>query len=86
MVELLKQPQYQPMDVIDQVVSIFAGSTGLFDDVEVKKVSDMERKMLEYLKAKKSELLEELRRKGKMDEDLKKNLTDAIRQFKAMQG
>ncbi|OPZ95319.1 MAG: ATP synthase subunit alpha [Planctomycetes bacterium ADurb.Bin412] len=86
MVELLKQPQYQPMDVIDQVVSIFAGSTGLFDDVEVKKISEMERKMHEYLKAKKSELLEELRRKGKMDEDLKKNLTDAIRQFKAMQG
>jgi len=86
MVELLKQPQYQPMDVIDQVVSIFAGSTGLFDDVEVKKVAEMEQKMLEYLKANKSDLLEILRSKGKMDDEIKKNLTEAIRQFKALQG
>jgi len=86
MVELLKQPQYQPMDVIDQVVSIFAGSTGLFNDVEVKKVAEMEQKMLEYLKANKSDLLEILRSKGKMDDEIKKNLTEAIRQFKALQG
>src|SRR6202008_2595830 len=39
MVELLKQPQYQPMDVVDQVMSIYAGSEGYLDDVPVKEVS-----------------------------------------------
>ena len=39
MVELLKQPQYQPMGVFEQIVSIFAGSSGLLDDVDVKEIA-----------------------------------------------
>ncbi len=46
MVELLKQPQYQPMDVVDQVMSIYAGSEGFLDDVPVKEVSRWEAEFL----------------------------------------
>ena len=45
MVELLKQPQYQPMDVVDQVMSIYAGTEGYLDDVPVKEVSRWEARV-----------------------------------------
>jgi len=83
-VELLKQPQYQPMDVIDQVISIFAGTSGLFDDIELAKISDFEKKLHEYLKASRSQLLEELRNKRRMDDDFRKRLGKAIKEFKEL--
>jgi F-type H+-transporting ATPase subunit alpha len=50
MVELLKQPQYVPMNVIDQVVSIFAASKGLMDDIPVANVREFESGLIEYMK------------------------------------
>jgi len=82
MVELLKQPQYQPMDVTDQIVSIFAGSTGMLDDIELKDVAEFEKQMHKHLKAHKEELLAELRNKKELNDDLKKRLIDAINKFK----
>ena len=52
MAELLKQGQFVPMDVIDQCISIFAGSRGFLDDVELPRVSDFERDLLEYFRGK----------------------------------
>ena len=49
MVELLKQQQYAPMTVTDQVISIFAASNGFMDDVDVANVSDFETKLLEFM-------------------------------------
>src|SRR5690606_15173933 len=46
MVELLKQPQYQPYETVDQVISIFAGTKGYLDDVPVKQVPAFEKAML----------------------------------------
>ena len=82
MVELLKQPQYQPMDVTDQIVSIFAGSTGMLDDIELKDVAEFEKQMHKHLKAHKEELLAELRNKKELNDDLKKRFIDAINKFK----
>ncbi len=82
MIELLKQPQYQPMAVYDQVVSIFAGVSGLLDNIEVRRVAEFEAKMHEYLKTQHAELLSELREKETFDDDLKSRLIDAIKQFK----
>ena len=82
MVELLKQPQYVPMEVFDQVVSIFAGASGLMDDVKLNQVAEFETQMHEYLKTNQSELLAELRSKADMDDEFKKRLTDAIKAFK----
>jgi len=82
MVELLKQPQYQPMEVYDQVVSIFAGTNGLLDDIELGDICEFEKQMLVYLKEKHSELLTELRSKGKMDDQLRDALGQAIVGFR----
>jgi len=83
MIELLKQPQYQPMDAFDQVISIFAGIKGLLDDVEPEEVSAFEREMHAYLKEHHGELLSELHSKGDMDDDMKQRITTAINKFKA---
>jgi F-type H+-transporting ATPase subunit alpha len=82
MVEVLKQPQYQPMHVIDQVISVYAGSTGLLDDVELKAVPEFEKQMHEYLKRNNEEMVAELRDKKELDDDLKQRLTEAISKFK----
>ena len=56
MVELLKQGQYKPFDVIDQCISIFAASKGFLDDVAIPAVSKFETGMLEYFKTQKADL------------------------------
>ena len=60
MVELLKQPQYVPMDVIDQVLQIFAGSNGFLDDLELEQVEDFSRDMVEYFKTQANDVRGEL--------------------------
>ncbi len=56
MVELLKQPQYQPMQAIDQVMSIFAGSEGFLDDIPVKEVPKFEKAFLSFIRDQKPDL------------------------------
>jgi F-type H+/Na+-transporting ATPase subunit alpha len=60
MVELLKQGQYRPYDVIDQCISIFAGSKGFLDDVPVPAVAKFEAGLLEYFKTQKKDLRDKL--------------------------
>ena len=60
LVELLKQGQYQPMDVVDQVISIFAGTKGLFDSIPTNKVRDIEKNLLEYIHSSHADLLKEI--------------------------
>ena len=81
MVELLKQPQYKPMAIISQVISIFAGTAGLLDKVPVNRVSEFEEKMHEYLKANNAEVIAELEQKKEFSDELKEKLTEAIRAF-----
>ena len=60
MVELLKQPQYQPMDVVDQVMSIYAGSEGYLDDVPVKEVPRWETEFLTFMRDQKTAVRDRL--------------------------
>jgi F-type H+-transporting ATPase subunit alpha len=83
MVELLKQPQYKPMDVVDQVMSIFAGSEGFLDDVPVKDVSRWETEFHEYIRDKKPKIREALRSEKKMTDAIAADLKAAISDFKA---
>ncbi|TPG58993.1 F0F1 ATP synthase subunit alpha [Roseomonas nepalensis] len=64
--ELLKQPQYAPVPVEEQVVSIFAGTRGYLDKVPVNQVGEFERRMLGELKAAKPEILESIRTSGQI--------------------
>ena len=84
MVELLKQPQYQPLDVALQVVSVFAGTKGHCDDVEVRHIRAFESDLHSWLKAERSALLDDVR-KAKKKEDMAKtddDLTAALEAFK----
>ncbi len=82
MTELLKQNQYAPMDVIDQVISIFAGSNGFLDSIPVDKVLEFERQMLQDIHTNHSDIFDTLKKDGKISDEMKTALKKAIGQFK----
>ncbi len=82
MVELLKQPQYVPMDVIDQVISIYAGTKGYLDDITNAEVPAFEKAMLEYMHGSGKPVRDELEQLKKFDGDLEDRLKDALTSFK----
>ncbi|OAN33281.1 F0F1 ATP synthase subunit alpha [Plantibacter sp. H53] len=79
--ELLKQPQYSPYPVEEQVVSIWAGTKGKLDDVPVEDVLRFERELLDYL-GRKTEVLTTLRDTNVLDDDTVSKLDAAVDQFK----
>lgn len=82
MVELLKQRQYVPMPVIDQVISIFAGSNGHLDDLALKQVNDFEVGLHEYMSTVAKSVRDILASKKALDDDLKAKLNEAISAYK----
>ncbi|MBL8990701.1 MAG: F0F1 ATP synthase subunit alpha, partial [Phycisphaerae bacterium] len=83
MVELLKQPQFVPFHVIDQVISIFAGSRGFMDDLPVSSVREFEKGLLEYMRGVGKPVRDELEQKKDI-KAVEKKLEEAIRAFKSM--
>jgi F-type H+-transporting ATPase subunit alpha len=81
LVELLRQPQYSPYPVEDQTVSIWAGTTGKFDDVPVSDVLRFEREFLDFLR-RESNVLDAVRESGKFEDDSADAVTDALKKFK----
>jgi F-type H+-transporting ATPase subunit alpha len=82
LVELLKQPQYQPLSVEEQVVAIFLGTKGHLDSVPVEDVSRFETEFLDHLRASDDGILKEIRESQKLGDELEDKLTEAINQFK----
>ena len=82
MVELLKQDQFVPMSVDDQIIVIFAGTQGFLDDVPVESVRAFEEAFMRYIRAEKQALKKEIMEKKALDDDLKAKLTEAITAFK----
>jgi F-type H+-transporting ATPase subunit alpha len=82
MVELLKQPQYTPYNVNDQVVAIFAGTQGYLDDLPVSRVLAFEEALLKHVRDEYPELIDELEEKGQMSDDLAERLGQVIGTFK----
>jgi len=83
-VEILKQPQYRPMPVQQQVTIIFAVTNGYLDDVDVAKVRAWEDGFHEFLAAQHAGLAEEIRTKKALSDELQARLRKAIEQYKAM--
>ncbi len=83
MVELLKQPQYQPLSAAKQVLSLYAGTRGWLDDVPIKSVQQWERDFLQSARDKHAALLEELTEKGELTEEIAERIESAIRDFKS---
>ena len=82
LVELLKQPQYAPMAVEEQVVSIFLGTEGHLDSVPVEDVGRFEAELLDHIRASESDILTGIRESKKLSEEASEKLVAVINQFK----
>jgi F-type H+-transporting ATPase subunit alpha len=80
--ELMKQPQYSPLQVWEMAVTLFAVNNGYFDDVEVKKALAAEKSMRDYVKGKYAELVARMEDKKDLSEQDEKALHDAIKDWK----
>jgi F-type H+-transporting ATPase subunit alpha len=79
--ELLKQPQFSPLAVEEQVVSIFAGTRGYLDTVAVRDVVRFEREMLSAIRSKHGEILDSIRTDRELKKDTEAKLSAALEQF-----
>ena len=82
LIEVLKQPQYQPVPIEKQVVIIYAGTQGLLDDLAVDQVRAFEAELNRFLDSSQSALLQEIREKKALDDQVKGKLNSVIKEFK----
>ena len=80
--ELLKQQQYSPMTVAEQVISVFCGVKGYLDDIDQKNISTFEKKIIERCKSEKQEILDSITSSGKLEENVEKSLSEIITELK----
>ena len=80
--ELLKQKQYSPMTVAEQVISVFCGVKGYLDNVELKDIAEFEKKIIDKCKSDKPEIINSILSTGKLEEDTEKMLVEVITQLK----
>jgi len=81
--EILKQPQYKPMDVEKQILVIWAATNGYVDDVAIEDVRKFETDLLKFVENSNPSLLSELREKKSLTDDIKKTLKQVLEDFKA---
>ena len=81
MVEILKQAQYEPMNVVDQVLIIYAGTKGYLDKIERKQVAAWEKQFLLFMKEQKKEVRDQLVKERKLSADLEGKVKAAIAEF-----
>jgi F-type H+-transporting ATPase subunit alpha len=79
--ELLKQGQFSPMPVEEQVVSIFAGTNGYLDAIPADRVTTYEEEMLAFMRAEHADLLGEIRDSGKFEDDTRDKVKAALEAF-----
>ena len=79
--ELLKQDQYSPMTVAQQVIAVFSGVRGFLDKVELSKIKNLEKQVYEEVKSSNPEIIDSINNTGKLDEEIEKKLTSIIEQF-----
>jgi F-type H+-transporting ATPase subunit alpha len=82
LVEVLKQPQYQPLPVEKQVVIIYAGTNGMLDDLAVEQLRAFETELYRFLDSSQSALLQEIRDKKNLDDQVKAKLNTVLKDFK----
>ena len=80
--ELLKQDQYSPMPVAQQVIAVYSGVRGFLDDVELSNIKNIEKQIYDEIKSSNPEIIESINSSGKLDEEIDKKLTQIIENFK----
>jgi F-type H+-transporting ATPase subunit alpha len=81
LVEVLKQPQYQPLAVEKQVIIIYAANHGYLDAVPVERVRDYESELLKYLETRRPQVLTSLAEKKELNDEIKGDLNQALKEF-----
>ena len=79
--QLLKQPQYNPLAVEEQVVVLFAGTRGFLDDVPVDEVNRFEKMLMEYFRANGKDVLKTIRKEKKLNDKLEEKISNLIKEF-----
>jgi F-type H+-transporting ATPase subunit alpha len=82
LVEILKQKQYQPQSVERQVLTIYATTQGFMDDLDVEQCLPFEAGLTEWVEVSKPKILEDILKKGKLDDELQEQLKAAISEYK----
>ena len=83
LVELLKQPQYKPMPMAQEVMVIYAGTKGYLDDVPVARVQEFQNAFLQYAQTHNAQLEKSIEQKKELSDDLEKQLKETLSDFKA---
>src|SRR5437588_1635259 len=81
-VEILKQPQYQPMAVDQQVITVFAVTGGFLDDASLEDTKRVEKEFLVFMQSRHAEIGEQIRTKGELPDDVAEKLREAITEFR----
>jgi len=84
LVEILKQPQYQPMSAEKEVAILFAGANGYLDQYPAQAVSDYEKQMIDFLESKHPEILKELNEKNDISKELEQQMKSALDAFRGI--
>ena len=79
--EILKQDQYQPLDVVHQVISIFAGTQGFTDNLKVEEIPQFLKEMLQFIDLTKKQLVQKLSSEKAISDPLRQELLDALKEF-----
>ena len=80
--ELLKQNQYSPMTVAEQVISVFTGVRGYLDDIDLGKIKEFEKNIIQLVKSEKPEIIDEIETTGKLDDKSEKLLEQILQEYK----
>lgn len=80
--ELLKQYQYSPMTVAEQVISVFTGVRGYLDDIELDKIKSFETNIIEKIKSDKPNIIDSLQSTGKLEKEIEDSLIQTIEEYK----
>lgn len=80
--EILKQGQYQPMPVEEQVIVIYAATKGHIDDIPLERIKAFEHEFLRFMRTVKAEILEKIRTEKALSDDLNTQIDNAIKEFK----
>ncbi len=83
LVEILKQPQYQPMSMAEQVVVIWTATNGYVDDVPIEQVRRFEQEMLAFVRDRYADVIGQIEKSGAISEESRREMDQAVREFKA---
>jgi len=84
LVEILKQPQYQPVPAEKEVMALFAGAYGYLDEWPVEAIAEYEKQMIEFMASKYADLLNEIKAKTEISDDLEEKIKKALDEFKSV--